>query len=140
MDLDSRKPLQTRRQRLDTPPLSSLWRNNERPKLNQTLPSLDSLRLPQLFQLIKTGSALSDVREQVSELSAVRRMLGEFQQDFSSRTGDVLRIGKVFVQDPVKCVEQFFFRIHWAGPGLNGHVLPSRIPRSMIGVDENLRL
>jgi hypothetical protein len=31
--------------------------------------------------------------------------VGEFQQDFSSRTGDALRIGKVFVHDPVKCVE-----------------------------------
>jgi hypothetical protein len=80
------------------------------------------------------------VREQVSELSAVRRLLDELQQDFSFRTGDELRIGKVFVQDPVKCVEQFFFRIHCATPGSNGHVLPSRIPRSMIGVDENLRL
>jgi len=79
------------------------------------------------------------VREQVSELSAVRTLLGEFQQDFASRTGDPLRIGEVFVQDPVKCVEQFFFRIHCARP-VNGHVLPSRIPRSMIGVDENLQL
>ena len=92
-------------------------KNNERPKPNQALSSLNSLFLPQFFQLIKTGSALSDVREQMSELSAVRRLLGEFQQDFSSRTGDALRIGKVFVQDPTKCVEQFFFRIHCARPG-----------------------
>jgi hypothetical protein len=72
------------------------------------------------------------VREQVGELS-VRRLLGEFQQNFSSRAVDALRIGKVFVHDPVKCVEQFFFRIH-----SNCHVAHSRIPRSMIDVDENL--
>jgi hypothetical protein len=90
--------------------------NDERPKPKQALPSLNSLFLPQFFQLVKTGSALSDVREQVSELS-VRRLLGEFQQDFSSRASDALRIGKVFVHDPVKCVEQFFFRIHCAHPG-----------------------
>ena len=60
---------------------------------------------------------MSDVREQVSELSAVRRLLDELQQDFSFRTGDELRIGKVFVQDPVKCVEQFFFRILVPRPG-----------------------
>jgi hypothetical protein len=74
---------------------------------NQTLPSLDTLFLPQFFQLIKTGSALSDVREQVGELS-VRRLSREFQQDFASWTGDALRIRKVFVHDPVKRVEQFF--------------------------------
>src|SRR5580698_9239148 len=75
-------------------------------KLNQALPSLNSRCLPQFFQLMKTGSALSDVRKQVSELSAVRRLLNEFPQDFSSWTVDALRIGKVFVQDSVKCVEQ----------------------------------
>src|SRR5271166_4658878 len=100
----------------DVPPFSSVWKNNERPKPKQALPSLNSLFLSQFFQLVKTGSAFSDVREQVSELS-VRRLLGEFQQDFSSRTSDALRIGKVFVHDPVKCVEQFFFRIHCAHPG-----------------------
>ena len=49
---------------------------------NQTLPSLDKPLLPQFFQLIKTGSALSDVREQVGELS-VRSRLREFHQDFA---------------------------------------------------------
>ena len=84
----------------------------------QTQPDLTEFEfafLPQFFQLIKTGSASSDVREQVGELS-VRRLLGEFQQDFSSRTGCALRIGKVFVHDPVKCVEQFFPRIHSSRP------------------------
>jgi hypothetical protein len=78
------------------------------------------------------------VREQVSELSAVRRLLDELQQDFSFRTGDELRIGKSSCKTLSNA--SFFFRIHCATPGLNGHVLPSRIPRSMIGVDENLRL
>jgi hypothetical protein len=55
------------------------------------------------------------MREQVGELS-VRGVLGEFQQDFAPWTGDALRIGKVFMHDPVKCVEQFFFRIHSARP------------------------
>ena len=50
---------------------------------NQALPSLNSPFLPQFFQLIKTGSALSDVREQVGDLS-IRRLLREFQQDFAS--------------------------------------------------------
>ena len=57
---------------------SVIWRNDERPKPNQTLPGLNSPFLSQFFQLIKTGSALSDVREQVGELS-VGRLLGEFQ-------------------------------------------------------------
>ena len=83
---------------------------------NQALPSLNSLFLPQFFQFIKTGSALSYVREQLSELS-VRRLADESQQDFSSRTGDALRIGEVFVHDPVQRVEQFFFQIHSARPG-----------------------
>ncbi len=52
----------------------------------------------------------------MGELS-VRGLLGEFQQDFAPRTRDSLRIGKVFVYDPVKCVEQFFFRIHSVRPG-----------------------
>jgi hypothetical protein len=91
---------------------------------NQTLPSLDKPLLPQFFQLIKTGSALSDVREQVGELS-VRSLLREFQQDFASWTGDALRIRTVFVHDPVKCVEQFLFRIHSAGPGRSWSPSPS---------------
>ena len=115
--------------------------NIETPKPNQALPSLNSLFLPQFFQFIETGSALSYVREQLSELN-VRRLSGESQQDFSSRTGDALRIGEVCVHDPVKRVEQFFFQIHSARPGRtcspDCHVAPSRIPRSMIGVDENL--
>jgi hypothetical protein len=81
----------------------------------QTLRRFNSSSLPQFFQLIKTGGALSDVREQMGELS-VRRLLGELQQDFASRTGDTLRIGKVFMHYSVKCIEQIFFRIHPASP------------------------
>ena len=69
---------------------------------------------------------MSDVREQVGEFG-VRRLLGEFQQDFASWTGDALRIGKVFVHDPVKCVEQFFFRIHSARPGRTWSPSPTAI-------------
>ena len=96
-----------------------------------------------VFQLIKAGSALSDVGEQGGELS-VRGRLREFQQDIAPWTGDALRIGKVFMHDPVKRVEQLFFEVHAAMPQLNMeskpdcHVAVSRIPRSMIGVDENL--
>jgi hypothetical protein len=103
---------------------------------------LDTPFLPQFFQLIKTGSAFWDVREQVGELS-VRRPLREVQQDFASWTTDALTIRKVFAQDRVKCVEQFFFRIQSATPGAIMeskpicHVAQSRIPRSMIAVDEN---
>ena len=68
-----------------------------------------------VFQLIKAGSALSDVGEQGGELS-VRGRLREFQQDIAPWTGDTLRIGKVFMHYPVKCVKQFFFRIHSARP------------------------
>ena len=97
---------------------------------NQPSPSLRTPFLPQFFQLIKTGSALSDVREQGGELS-VRRLLREFQQDFASWTGDALRIRKVFVHDPVKCVEQFFFRIHSARPGRSWNPSPSdMLPRA----------
>ncbi len=69
----------------------------------------------QFFQLIKAGSALPDVGEQERELS-VRGPLREFQQDIGPWTGDALRIGKVFMHYPVKCVKQFFFRIHSARP------------------------
>ena len=69
-----------------------------------------------LFQLIKTRSAPSNVIEQVGELS-VRRLLRELEQDLAPWTVDALRIGKVFVQYPVKRVEQFFFQIHSARPG-----------------------
>ncbi len=57
-----------------------------------------------VFQLIKAGSALSDVGEQGGEPS-VRGPLREFQQDLASWTGDALRIGKVLMQYPVKCVK-----------------------------------
>jgi len=49
----------------------------------QTLRRLNSPFLPQFFQLIKAGSALSDVGEQGGELS-VRGPLREFQQDIAS--------------------------------------------------------
>jgi hypothetical protein len=68
-----------------------------------------------VFQLIKTWSALSDVGKQRGELS-IRGPLREFQQDIAPWTGDALRIGKVFMHHPVKCVKQFFFRIHSARP------------------------
>lgn len=79
----------------------------------------------------------------MGELS-VRRLLREGKQDFASWTSDALTIRKVFAQDPVKCVEQFFFRIQSATPGAIMeskpicHVAQSRIPRSLIAVDENL--
>ncbi len=69
----------------------------------QTLRRLNSRFVPQFFQLVKAGSALSNV----DELS-VRGLLGEFQQDFAPWTGDALRIGKVFMHDPRKRTDQFF--------------------------------
>ena len=68
-----------------------------------------------VFQLIKAGSTLPDVGEQVRELT-VRGPLREFQQDFAPGTRDALRIGKVFMHDPVKRVEQLFFEVHAACP------------------------
>jgi len=68
-----------------------------------------------VFQLIKAGSTLPDVGEQVRELT-VRGLLREFQQDFAPGTVDALRIGKVFMHDPVKRVEQVFFEVHAACP------------------------
>lgn len=95
-----------------------------------------------LFQLIKTRSAPSNVIHQVGELS-VRGLLRELEQGLVLWTVDALRIGKVFVQYPVKRVEQFFFQIHSTRPSRTWSPRlpccpPSRIPRSMIGVDENL--
>jgi len=68
-----------------------------------------------VFQLIKTWSALSDVGKQRGELS-IRGPLREFQQDIAPWTVDALRIGKVFMHDSVKRVEQFFFEGHAACP------------------------
>jgi hypothetical protein len=68
-----------------------------------------------VFQLIKAGSALSDVGEQGGELS-VRGLLREFQQDIAPWTGDALGIGKVFMHHSVKCIKQFFFGVHSACP------------------------
>ena len=73
----------------------------------------------------------------------VHGLLREFQEDLAPWAADVLRIGKVFMHDPVKRVEQLFFEVH-SVPHLNMEseldcrIAPSRIPRSMIGVDENL--
>ena len=53
--------------------------------------------------------------EQVGELS-VRGLLREFQEDLAFWTCDVLRIGKVFMHDRVKRIEQFFFEVHAARP------------------------
>ena len=77
---------------------------------------MNSPFLPQFFQLIKAGSALSDVGEQRGELS-VRGPLRKFQQDIVPWTGDAPGIGKVLTHYSVKCVKQFFFRIHSARPG-----------------------
>jgi len=95
-----------------------------------------------VFQLIKTGSAPSNVIEQVRELS-VRGLLRELEQGLAPWTVEALRIEKVLMHYPVKRVEQFFFQIHSARPGRTWSPRlpccpPSRIPRSMIGVDENL--
>jgi hypothetical protein len=69
------------------------------------------LRPPQFFQLMEAGSTLSDVGEDVGELG-VRRPSGELQQDFAPWTFGALRIRKVVMHDPVKCIEQFSFQIH----------------------------
>lgn len=66
-----------------------------------------------VFQLIKAGSTLPDVGEQVRELT-VRGLLREFQQDFAPWTVDALRIWKVFMHHSVKCIKQFFFGVHSA--------------------------
>jgi hypothetical protein len=106
---------------------------------NQTFSSLDTPFLPQFFQLIKTGRALSDV----GELS-VRRLLREFQQDFTSWTGDALRIRKAFVHDPCQMCRAVLFPRHSARPSRSWSPSPSAMlpraesPRSMIAVDENL--
>jgi len=82
------------------------------------------------------------VREQVGQFG-VRRLLGESQEDFASWTSEALRIGKVFVHDPVKCVEQFRFRIHSARPAKSSPrptaiLLTAESHDSLIDVDENL--
>jgi hypothetical protein len=55
------------------------------------------------------------VIEQLGELS-VRGLWREFQEFLAPWTADVLRIGKVFMHDPVKRVEQLFFEVHSARP------------------------
>lgn len=82
------------------------------------------------------------MREQVGQFG-VRRLLGEFQQGFASWTSETLRIGKVFVHDPVKYVEQFRFRIHSARPAKSSPrptaiLLTAESHDSLIDVDENL--
>ena len=77
-----------------------------------------------VFQLIKTGSALPDVGEQVGDL-IVRGLSHEFQQDFTPWTGYAPRVGKVFMHDPVKNASRSSFSDSMM------HAL-SRIPRSVI--------
>jgi hypothetical protein len=84
------------------------------------------------FQLIKAGRTLPDVGEQVREL-AVRGLLRELQQDFTPGTCDALRIGKVFMHDPIKRVEQLFVEVHAACPSnmeskSDCHVAPQQNP------------
>jgi len=70
------------------------------------------LSLPaQFFQLIKTGSALADVGQQVGELS-IRGLFRNLQEDFAPRAVDALRIGIVLMHHAFKRVEQFLFRVH----------------------------
>lgn len=46
----------------------------------------------------------------------ILRLLCEFQQDFSSRTIDALRVGETFMHNPFKRIHEFLFRIHSARP------------------------
>jgi hypothetical protein len=69
----------------------------------------------QLFELIKAGSALSDVYKQMSELS-VCGLLRKFLKNFVLWAVNALRIRKVFVHDAIKCVEQLFFQVHSSRP------------------------
>lgn len=66
----------------------------------------------QFFQLIKTGSALADVGQQLANLS-IHGLLGKPPKGVATRTVDALRIGKVFVHDAVKRVVQLFVNIHF---------------------------
>ena len=74
--------------------------------------------------------------EQVGELS-VCGPLREFLQVIPLWTVDALRIGKVFVDDPFKRVEQFLFRIHSARPGRNWS--PSSDPCRSFGENPTTR-
>ena len=124
--------------------MSQVRRVGALPPWGQTLRTLNLPFLPQFFQLIKARSTLSDVGEQVGELS-VCGPLREFQQDIPPWAVDAPRIGKVLMDDAFKRVKQFLFRIHSARPGrTRSHaqipVAPWRIPRLVAGVDENLRV
>jgi hypothetical protein len=83
----------------------------------QTLRRLNSRFVPQFFQLIKTGSALLNVSEQVGELR-VRGPLRKSRQHFAPRTGDALRIGKIFIT-ALSNVSSIPFRVPFRMAGLN---------------------
>jgi len=92
-------------------------------------------RAAQFFQLIKTGSALTDVGEQMGQLS-IHGLLGKLPKDFAPWAVNAPRIREVFMHDAVKGVEELFFNIHSARPIEHGVQRPtamftmSRIPRS----------
>jgi len=75
--------------------------------------------LAQFFQLIKTGSALSNMREQLGKLS-VGWLQRKFPKDFAPWTVDALRIWKVFMHDTVKCLKQLSFNVHPEQPVEHG--------------------
>jgi hypothetical protein len=55
-------------------------------------------------------------RDRAMRRLSVGGLLREFQEDLAPWTADVLRIGKVLMQDPLKRVEQLFFEVHSARP------------------------
>jgi hypothetical protein len=90
--------------------------------------------LAQFLQFIEAGGAFSYVFEQVRELS-VHWKVHKLRQYFAAWTAEALRIRKIPVHDVFERVHQIFFRVHNCG---RIETASSRIPRSEIGVDENL--
>ena len=57
--------------------------------------------------------------EELDELS-VAGLQGEFPKDLAPWAVDTLRIGKVFMHNPVKCRKQLFFDVHPERPVEHG--------------------
>ena len=71
------------------------------------------IRLPsaEFSQFVETGSTLSDVNEYGGVVEGLR-FDRQFLQGGVSRTVDALRIGIVFMHNPVKRIKQFLLQIH----------------------------
>ena len=100
------------------------------------------MSLAQLLEFVKTRSALPDVIEDERGLS-IRATGPQGDEGVMSGASNALGVREIPMHDSLKYVDQLFFPVHGCAvprPRKNPRSFPAlcRIPRSLIGVDQNL--